>query len=457
VAPQVRGAHLRWFKRVLKAANQKPGVDHIMVQGHVPAMPPVRAESTSLMMMDGYTQSKLWQAMRAHDVDLYFAGEIHATSLIKDRQSDLVQVVTDRERPVEITVYPDKLELVMFNRSLNSNGKVRSDRYYQNHRVTLDYSSGQLTVPEGRGVLAPLDTQALFIHYPFNAKQPTRLGSRDYGVPTNIDNPAALDYVYDARASKARLIKQGMLGKGITLKRGGAIDTQGVGPFGLFETTARTLGVFFKTDKAGRHPLISASNKRKSQKLSLLLDDGRPALRTSAGLLHGQADGLNDGQWHQLVFSIAPDAATVADVQLYVDGQPCPWARDVDRDAKLTTQLQKYVVAIGAPPRDTWQHRKPNTDHAPFPGRLDEFAAWYRALRPAKVQAIYELATRLKLNASQSARLLSLHRQGAGSVTIGGQAWQYADDLTGRPGVPRQAGDQWIMPLNENGTGVRTR
>ena len=44
--------------------------------------------------MDDEMESDFWKTMRKHEVDIYFAGEVHSNTVTKDPKSDLVQVVT---------------------------------------------------------------------------------------------------------------------------------------------------------------------------------------------------------------------------------------------------------------------------------------------------------------------------------------------------------------------------
>jgi len=71
----VTGDQLAWFNKTLK---KHADVDHIIVQGHVPILPGVKARSSSRLMLEGGRDSEFWQAMKRHGVDLYFCGEHHA-------------------------------------------------------------------------------------------------------------------------------------------------------------------------------------------------------------------------------------------------------------------------------------------------------------------------------------------------------------------------------------------
>jgi len=154
--------------QVLAAGRSDQDIKYIFVQAHTPCLPPVRAQSSSMMMVTDYSDSKLWQAMRNQAVDLFFAGEVHATTVSQDPASDLVQVVTDRHMPTLITVHDDKLVLQCFDRSSGLDGRPNTDAFHPEHVLTIRKTEGKTEFSGGKGVLKPLDTDALFLHYSFD-------------------------------------------------------------------------------------------------------------------------------------------------------------------------------------------------------------------------------------------------------------------------------------------------
>lgn len=66
-----------WLRSVLAGADE----DWIIVQGHNPVLRPVRMEHSSGGMYRGGGASEFWRLMENHRVDLYFAGEVHATTV----------------------------------------------------------------------------------------------------------------------------------------------------------------------------------------------------------------------------------------------------------------------------------------------------------------------------------------------------------------------------------------
>lgn len=80
INPQVTGKQLKWFEKVLE---ENKDARHVVVMGHTPILGPVRAWSSSQLMLTGGRESPLWQTMKTHHVDLYLCGEVHAVTCIE--------------------------------------------------------------------------------------------------------------------------------------------------------------------------------------------------------------------------------------------------------------------------------------------------------------------------------------------------------------------------------------
>jgi len=88
VVPTVGQTQLDWLKKTL---DRHSDATFVIVQGHTPILPDVRARSSSKIMLEDKHNSELWQIMADRGVDLYFAGEFHDVTA---RQHDgLWQVV----------------------------------------------------------------------------------------------------------------------------------------------------------------------------------------------------------------------------------------------------------------------------------------------------------------------------------------------------------------------------
>ena len=76
VRPDVVGEQLTWLDNVLTDARNDPTVDHVFVQGHTPALTPVREQRNHIFIEDG-ENTEFWETLEKHDVDAYLAGEAH--------------------------------------------------------------------------------------------------------------------------------------------------------------------------------------------------------------------------------------------------------------------------------------------------------------------------------------------------------------------------------------------
>jgi hypothetical protein len=410
VNPDVAGKHLAWFEKILAAGRADKSIRYVFVQAHTPALPPIRGQSSSMMMADKFERSNLWTAMRKYRVDLYFAGEVHATTISKDPRSDVVQIVTDRHQPTQITVHDDKLEFQTFSRKLGPDGRPQADPLHEEHKVTLDKSGGKTVFVGGRGVLKPLDTRAVFIHYPFEKIAPTPFGPGGSGQAPSILNHGELDCFYDARTRNTRLV-EGKLGRGLTFSSGGVVDVHGTGPFGFFDKTERTLAIWFRTDASGKYNLICGGSGIKGNKwggggfMDLALHGGELVVRTSAGESAVAVAKLNDGKWHHAALVVAPDARSLADLRVYVDGAKRPWAPGVDARTRIAAKMGIHGISLGATHRPVWKGQARKGKFTSFDGTIDDFAAWYRALSDAEIRTLHDQAVTKQLNASQVDRL----------------------------------------------------
>jgi predicted MPP superfamily phosphohydrolase len=111
----VSGQQLKWFDQVLKDHR---GVDHIIVQGHLPVFGPVKARSSSYLMLEEGTDSDFWRLMKDYSVDLYLCGEFHDITI--GQKDGIHQIVhgsswgrVETINYLVVKVWPDRLELEM--------------------------------------------------------------------------------------------------------------------------------------------------------------------------------------------------------------------------------------------------------------------------------------------------------------------------------------------------------
>ena len=80
IALRVAGKQLAWLERTL---TENADARHIVVMGHTPILGPVRAKSSSRLMLQQGRESPLWQTMKKHGGDLYLCGEVHDVTCIE--------------------------------------------------------------------------------------------------------------------------------------------------------------------------------------------------------------------------------------------------------------------------------------------------------------------------------------------------------------------------------------
>jgi len=121
----VTGKQLEWLEKVLEQ-NKKAA--HVIVMGHAPCLGPVRKWSSSGLMVEEGRESRFWQTMRRHNVDLYLAGEVHAITcterdgVLQIAHGGLVGYNT-RTNYLVVKVYPDRLELTIKEIDMIPSGK----------------------------------------------------------------------------------------------------------------------------------------------------------------------------------------------------------------------------------------------------------------------------------------------------------------------------------------------
>ena len=171
------GDHLVWFENILRVATEESSsIDHIIVQGHMPVLEPVRKVKSSAMSVDDGEESEFWKLMVQYGVDLYVAGEVHSTTASKDKNSDLVQIVSRGNGlngflKIEVD---NKVLRVRHYHEVGLKPKNNND-YEQNGLLVID-KTGNNTDIQSSGVLEILDLRRVLIRFTFEKLVP--MGSR---------------------------------------------------------------------------------------------------------------------------------------------------------------------------------------------------------------------------------------------------------------------------------------
>lgn len=197
ITAQVTGEQLKWLDRVLA---ENSDADHVIVMGHTPVLGPVRAWSSSRLMLEGGRESDFWQTMKRHGVDLYLCGEVHAITCIQ--RDGIMQIAhggligyNSRTNYLRAKVTPDRLQLELkeidmvpsgeklwqpgTNRPLEKvtiSEEVRQRGFLPVGRVTLDKRGSDKRFIEQSGYFDPkLEPGPKEFYRPYGQSEPPRI------------------------------------------------------------------------------------------------------------------------------------------------------------------------------------------------------------------------------------------------------------------------------------------
>ena len=400
VTGAVTGAHLKWLDHVLTEARNTPVIKHVFVQGHLPAIHPVRRVNSSGMMMDDGTNCPFWKTLRRHQVDIYFAGEVHANTVTKDPESDLIQLVSRGNffnNFLTVDVSDGRIEIALHNQT----GATPADgQYERSGRLVID-KSGDRKAFEAAGELAFLNPRERLLHFTFEEDAPL-VDRRIVGLRgrTKDGTGVMIRGVKCTRVSP----NLGTFGTHYSALCGGLGKTDGShGAAALFDQDSR-MGIFamgphygglavsyalwIKTTSDGNQVLINSASiwgKQLQGFLNLNLYDGRPtAMISGSQTLTGDTAKLNDGRWHHLAVVMPEDGCLLSQILLYVDGK-LVLAQQQGEDQKIRFN-QAVRLGIGGLGYSRTAFDALQVE--PFVGAMDEVSIWARGLSAAEVAAL---------------------------------------------------------------------
>ena len=167
----VEGDHLAWFENVLREARKDKSIQHVFVQAHLPVLQPIRKVQSSGQFFDKAENSQFWKLMLKYNVDIYFAGEVHATTVTQDSVSNLVQIVSRGNmfsNFLQVKVSGKAINVTSFNEIASDDGEKDkwNNNYEFNGGLTIQKSMNDTTV-KGTGSLALLDPLAPVVYFDF--------------------------------------------------------------------------------------------------------------------------------------------------------------------------------------------------------------------------------------------------------------------------------------------------
>lgn len=406
VTGAVVGKHLQWLDHVLSEARKDSSIKHIFVQSHLPVLQPVRRVNSSGMLMDGEMESDFWKTMRKHDVDIYFAGEVHSNTVTKDPKSDLVQIVT-RGRWLNnfatVDVKDDEIDITLYNQISRSPADGKFEVY---GKLVIDKSSGKKTFRD-EGEFTFLDREAPMMHFDFEENFALkdrivlgfslRQGGNPFKSEVNIGgitcdrsfrNQGAFGRNYDAQNGNIELAADGPRGKAGVFKPDSQMAVYGAGPYSYGNTVSYAL--WMKTTSDEDMMLINTGRGGlKRGLMNLNLNDAKPELLMADDVrLIAKSQKLNDGKWHHIAVSMPRKDCKLSEVQFYVDGQPVE-SEVLGKDNPINVSMVNKV-SVGGPGHENGRSPFAEFMHGklgikPFEGSLDEVSVWARALTATEV------------------------------------------------------------------------
>ncbi|WNC69178.1 LamG domain-containing protein [Thalassotalea nanhaiensis] len=334
VTGTVVGPHLQWLESVLSEARKDSSIKHIFVQSHLPVIYPVRKVSSSGMLIDNGIDNPFWQLMRKYNVDIYFAGEVHANTVTKDPESDLLQVVTRGNFFTNfqtIDVSDDKIDMTLYRHY----GEDTSDGNYREAGTLSVDKSESKTVIKATGELALLETKSKLLNFDFEQD------FAEIDRPINGLSEKKSSYVIDGKRVNRTIANNGSFGSQYdALHHKVAIVASKNGNAGQFSQDSR-MAVFamgplqgkhavayelsFKTDSKANQILINTATiwgNRARDFLNLYLDNGVATVAISdKKMLKADSNKLNDGKWHRIKVSMPHDNAKLSQLIIEIDGK----------------------------------------------------------------------------------------------------------------------------------------
>ncbi|WP_226996589.1 LamG domain-containing protein [Thalassotalea crassostreae] len=361
VTGTVVGPHLAWLESVLSEARKDTSIKHIFVQSHLPVIYPVRKVSSSGMLIDDGVESPFWQLMRKYKVDIYFAGEVHANTVTKDPESDLLQVVTRGNFFTNfqtIDVSDDKIKMTL----LRHYGEDTSDGNYREAGILSVDKSGSSTKISSSGELALLATKSKLLNYTFEqdyAEQDRPINGLSEKKSSYVLDGKRCERVlpnlgtfgdqYDALQCDVKLVK-GQNGNAGKFSKESRMASFAMGPLQGKHAVAFELS--FKTDSKANQILINTATiwgNRTRDFLNLYLDDGVATVAISdSKMLKAQSNKLNDGKWHRIKVSMPHDNAKLSQLIIEIDGEVVEATQtNGDGQIKLNQSMRFTIGGMG--------------------------------------------------------------------------------------------------------------
>lgn len=400
VTGDITGRHLDWFVNVLKEARADETVKHIIVQGHLPIIQPVRSVRSSSLYLDNNENSAFWKAMEQYKVDIYFSGEVHSFTTDKKLDSDLIQISSSANKfdaflDVEVSDYGLRVKAYVQEASSVL-------RYSEQGSVTIDKRNSSYVNISSNGILEIRDHREPIIHYDFEEKFPLEdrpvwlMNSgnemdhdpvkfsliRGTKASDSFANYGTFGQFYDAQAANITLV-DGVFGKKAGLfSNQSAMAIFGMGPAGGGRAISTAL--WFKTSRSKEMILFHYDRKflgkARNNVFSLTIANGQPKFyaQSNSVLQPTQSMKLNDGLWHHIAVTMTSNSCKLSEVLMYVDGVLVKTKVQNDEILYISRTGSMSIGGLGYSVTPVTQFPNWNS----FEGMIDEFYVWDRRIWP---------------------------------------------------------------------------
>jgi hypothetical protein len=446
----VASDQLAWLDSVLLSAETDPQIDHVIVQGHVPVLSPVRLLNSSGLSMPGAGDSEFWQTLSRHKVDMYFAGEVHDMST--QNYAGVEQIVhggimgyAPRVSFLVGHVYPDRVELEFKSAELvypadddTRLWQAGSNRPHAQYAISpngfksfgtlvIDKSTGSTQYLNRTGYFIPLGTTGvgLAVHLPFDESGGTT--AANHGFTGTANNGTVENATFVA----------GKIGNALSFDN---LDRVLAGPAPVVGSQARTTSVWIRAASSSVvRTAFSFGTNSGGGKWDTDVDATTGVYELGIGQSRTDASGstsVSDDAWHQVVTVLPQGATTLSSLQMYVDGNPITFAA---ASAVIDTKLGNIILGQSVNAQATQQ----------FNGLLDDFALWTDDLDPGQVRALYSYANEPTLNydANEVQTIFTAFTAHQDTM-LGGRLWRYqASGLSGTLGQVIVSGSSYEVNL----------
>ncbi|GFH53361.1 hypothetical protein CTEN210_09837 [Chaetoceros tenuissimus] len=399
--------HAQWFEHVLKAARSDVSIKHIFVEAHVPIQHPVRKARCSGQFLDDQTESQFWTLMEKYNVDIYFAGEVHATTVTKTKTvgSSLLQIVSSaKEMRGFLTVdTTDDTIVVKHFKEIGPAQRYNND-YSESGTLIIDKSNPDEVQITSSGKLEILDDSSALIHFNFEAlhsmseRQVDEMWDDDSLVADNqivggqrctesIHNIGTFGQQYDAQVANVELVQgrhnNTMAGKFSSSSRMAVFS---IGPYTA--GMAHSISFWMKSSQTTKEMILIyfGPNYKSNNKdtLRIILKNGRLRLRFSRRSLFQLSQNriLADDQWHHVAISMPFKSCKYSEIDVYIDGVKKDFVqkRGVDKHLFFHTDgrlnIGSYGYALQSSANDLLHN---------FEGEVDDVMVWSTALELPEV------------------------------------------------------------------------